>query len=126
MEASFENIKFNDKEPVYLQIIRYIKIQIHIGKLKNGDELPSRRVLAVTLGINPATVQKTYKIMEEEGLLITESNTKSELSLDEVKLAKIRRELTEKEVYDFLLSMKAINLTFKELIELISELWDNV
>lgn len=124
MEASFENIEFNDKDPVYLQIIRYIKVQMHIGRLKNGDELPSRRVLAAVLGINPATVQKTYKMLEEEGLLTTKTNAKSEIILDEEKLRKIKKELTEKEVQDFLLNIKAINLSFKELIDLISELWD--
>lgn len=126
MEASFESLKFNDRDPVYIQIIRYLKIQIHLGRLKNGDGVPSRRVLAATLAVNPATVQKVYKMMEDEGLLITALNTKSEIFLDEVKLAEIRKELTEKEVRDFLVNVKNINLTFKELIDLISELWDDI
>jgi DNA-binding transcriptional regulator YhcF (GntR family) len=124
LELSFDNLKFNEKDPVYLQIIRYVKVQIHLGHLKSGDEVPSRRILAATLGINPATVQKAYHILEEEGLLVTPANTRSEIALEEGVLEKIKRELTEEEVREFLIKVKNINLSFKDVIGLVSELWD--
>ena len=48
----------NDKEPVYIQIIRYIKQQIVRGDLQPGDPIPSRREMAVNIKVNPNTVQK--------------------------------------------------------------------
>jgi DNA-binding transcriptional regulator YhcF (GntR family) len=126
LEVSFDRFRLNDKDPVYMQIIKYIKVQIHLGKLKSGDEVPSRRVLAATLGINPATVQKAYRILEEEGLLITPANTRSELAFSKVTLERIRYELTEEEVREFLSKVKDINLSFKDVIALVSELWDKV
>ena len=124
MDVSLDNIKLNEKDPVYLQIIRHIKVQIHLGMLKNEDELPSRRVLAAVLGINPATVQKSYGILEEEGLLKTKTNARSEIVVDEEKLLRIKKELTVETVQEFLVNVKAINLSYHELTDLISSLWD--
>jgi GntR family transcriptional regulator len=114
------------KQPIYTQLVKYFKMQIHLGKLKAGDEVPSRRVLAAMLNINPATVQKTYKQMEDEGLITTMANSKSIISLSDESLKKIRDELTENEVKEFLKTAKNINLSFKDVIDLISKLWGEV
>ena len=50
--------------PIYLQIILFIKRGIIGGTIKNGDELPSRRVLSALLGVNPNTVQKAFAPLE--------------------------------------------------------------
>ena len=57
-----------DGLPIYLQIIRHVKRAIAAGTVQAGDELPSRRVLSAQLGVNPNTVQKAYRLLEEEGL----------------------------------------------------------
>ena len=65
------NFMPNDREPVYLQIIRYIKQQVVRGELNPGDTIPSRREMAQLLKVNPNTVQKSYKEMEEMGIINT-------------------------------------------------------
>lgn len=124
LNLDFNDLELNNKQPIYLQIIKYLKMQIHLGKLKNGDEVPSRRVLAAMLNINPATAQKTYKQMEDEGLIITMQNSKSIISLNDESLERIKKELTENEVKEFLKTAKDVKLSFKDVIDLISELWD--
>jgi DNA-binding transcriptional regulator YhcF (GntR family) len=124
LDFNFSNLEINSKQPIYLQIIKHFKIQIHLGKLKSGDEVPSRRVLAAMLNVNPATVQKAYKQMEEEGLITTLNNSKSMISVDGVGLEQIKKELTVNEVTEFIKSAKDINLSFKDVIRLISEMWD--
>ena len=57
-----------DGTPIYLQILLFIKRGIIAGTVVNGDELPSRRVLSALLGVNPNTVQKAYRLLEEDGL----------------------------------------------------------
>ena len=61
----------NDKEPVYIQIIRYIKQQIVRGDLQPGDPIPSRREMAVNIKVNPNTVQKAYRELERQGYIYT-------------------------------------------------------
>ena len=53
---TFEGFRPEDGVPIYLQIIKYLKQGIVSGAVADGDELPSRRVLSATLGVNPNTV----------------------------------------------------------------------
>lgn len=120
----FEDMKLNDTEPVYLQIVKYIKIKIHLGEIQNGDELPSRRVLAATLGINPNTVQKAYKWLEDAEILATGNNTKSVVNITRQIRESIQKDLTETAALEFVAYAKQIHLSFKDTIELITGLWD--
>lgn len=56
--------------PLYEQIVVYIKKQIKDGVLAPGDRLLSVREMATTLNINPNTVNRAYKFLEEEGFII--------------------------------------------------------
>ena len=60
----FSDLILNTRDPVYLQLVRYVHLQICRGVLRDGDALPSRRELAVLLGINPNTAQKAYSTQE--------------------------------------------------------------
>jgi GntR family transcriptional regulator len=126
LSFDIKDLTFDSKRPIYLQIVKHLKMQIHLGKLNNGDEVPSRRVLAAMLNINPATVQKAYKQMEDEYLITTMTNSKSIISIGEEGYSKLREELTENEVREFLKNAKSINLSFKDVIDLISKLWGEV
>ncbi|MEG0254270.1 MAG: GntR family transcriptional regulator [Vagococcus sp.] len=57
-------------EPLYEQIVVYIKKQIKDGVLKPGDRLLSVREMATTLNINPNTVNRAYKTLEKEELIV--------------------------------------------------------
>jgi GntR family transcriptional regulator len=63
------SIDKNDARPIYLQIVIQIKEQIRQGTLKQGDELPSVRELAVSLGINMHTVRSAYIKLKEQGII---------------------------------------------------------
>lgn len=121
----FDDMILNDSEPVYQQIIKYVKIKIHLRKIQNGDELASRRMLAGTLGINPNTVQKAYKVLEECGILSTGNNVKSSVIVDEKIKESIRDELTNVTAKEFVDYAKKINLSFKDTVGLITKLWDD-
>ena len=71
---NFQDLKFNEDSPIYLQVVRYFKRKILIGELQNGDELPSRRIMATTMGLNLTTIQKIYKQLEDERLIDTQPN----------------------------------------------------
>lgn len=56
--------------PLYEQIVIYIKKQIKDGILTPGDRLLSVREMANSLKINPNTVNRAYKILEQEEFII--------------------------------------------------------
>ena len=58
-----------DRMPLYEQIQAQIARHVMHGLLKEGDQLPSVRQLALDVGINPNTVQKAYRELERRGLI---------------------------------------------------------
>ena len=63
------SIDENDTRPLYLQIIGQIRKQVGKGTLQPGDELPSVRELANSLGINLHTVRSAYLKLREQGII---------------------------------------------------------
>ena len=121
---SFENFITEDGIPIYLQIIRHMKRGVVSGVVQNGDEVPSRRVLSALLGVNPNTIQKAYRILEEEGLMESRSGAKSVMSLDLEKIAKVRRELLENDALAIVSSLKQMGLSKEEALKLIENYWE--
>ena len=57
------------RQPVYEQIVEQTETLVLTGGLKAGDQMPSVRTLAVTLSINPNTIQKAYIELDRRGII---------------------------------------------------------
>jgi GntR family transcriptional regulator len=55
--------------PVYLQLIEQVRHAIDVGALRPGDQLPAIRRVAEDLVINPNTVAKAYRELEQAGVI---------------------------------------------------------
>jgi GntR family transcriptional regulator len=55
--------------PLYLQLIQQVKHAVETGALREGDQLPTIRKVAVDLVMNPNTVVRAYRELEHEGIL---------------------------------------------------------
>ena len=55
--------------PVYLQIVEHIRSAIAAGIYRSGESLPSLRMLATDLKVNPNTVQKAFDELCRQGLV---------------------------------------------------------
>ena len=55
--------------PLYLQLIEQVKHAIDTGALCAGEQLPSVRKMAEDLLINPNTVVRAYRDLEQEGVI---------------------------------------------------------
>ena len=62
-------LDFKDRRPIYEQIKEKLKFLIIEGAMKEGEKIPSVRELAVSMAINPNTIQKAYKELESEGYI---------------------------------------------------------
>lgn len=56
--------------PIYRQLAEQVRRMVAGGQLKEGDELPSVRELALEHAVNPMTISKAYSLLEVEGLLM--------------------------------------------------------
>ncbi len=109
--------------PIYQQIVLYIKREISAGTVCSDDEMPSRRVLSALLGVNPNTVQKAYRMLEDEGIIKSHSGSKSLIVADEKMRNKIRTELLETDARGVVTTLKQMGIGKKEAFELIERFW---
>ena len=84
--------------PTYLQLVQQVEHALRLGYLKPGDQLPKVRDAVASLAINPNTVLKAYRDLENKGLAAGRPGqgtfiraTLSQVALPE--LAKLRRSL---------------------------------
>lgn len=124
--VSFEQFIMEDGIPIYQQIIRHIKRGVVAGIIQNNDEMPSRRMLSALLGVNPNTVQKAYRMLEEEGLVVSRSGAKSYVEVNSGKVEQVRTELLHQEIAGVIGAMKQMGMQKEEAVSLIEELWDEV
>ena len=64
-------ISNSGQEPIYAQITRQIEQQILSGTLRQGDALPSIRLLAKELRISVITTKRAYEELEAKGFITT-------------------------------------------------------
>ena len=121
---SFDSFTVQEGIPIYLQIIKHIKSGIVSGTVVSGDEVPSRRVLSALLGVNPNTIQKAYKMLEDDGLMESRSGAKSYMIFDEDAVAAVRKQLLENDATAIISSLKQMGLNKEEAMALIETYWE--
>ena len=65
------HLDYRDAKPIYTQIMDNIRGQITAGVLRPGDKLPSVREMATRHSINPNTIQRAYRELEQQGVIET-------------------------------------------------------
>lgn len=63
----YDDFKFKDEIPKYIQIAGYIKSLIDKQKIRDGDKLPTIRALAQKLKVNNVTIVNAYNKLKNEG-----------------------------------------------------------
>jgi len=85
--------------PVYQQIIGQIKRDIALGRLIKDERLPTVRQLARQLAINPNTIAKAYRQLEQEGIIVTKAGAGAFVaSLDSSLSRAVRKKLISEEL----------------------------
>ena len=64
-------LNYRDPRPIYEQVKDGIRKLAYSGVLGPDEKLPSVRELAMKLAINPNTISRAYKDLEQEGFLYT-------------------------------------------------------
>ena len=78
-------IDFNSDEAIYQQLRNQIILGIACSQFQEGDNLPSVRQLAETVGINMHTVNKAYAVLKQEGYLTLDRRRGAVISVNEDK-----------------------------------------
>ena len=62
-------LDYQDRRPIYEQVVQKIQLLIVRGVLAPNSQLPSVRKLATELSINPNTIQRAYAELEQQGFI---------------------------------------------------------
>jgi GntR family transcriptional regulator len=113
--------EFNDKTPIYLQIMDLIKMDIVTGKLKSLDKLPSVREMAINLRVNPNTLQRSYQELERLGIVYTQRGTGTFVGEGKNMVDDLKKEMAKEVIDSFMLRMKSLGFTDNEIIKFVSK-----
>ena len=109
--------------PVYRQLIDQVQGSIASGALRPGDQLPTVRLVAVELAINPNTVLRAYREMEIRGILDSQQGTGTFIADRPAEAPEGQRERQLAQlVSEFVSRAGAAGLTVDELIDAMKQL----
>jgi GntR family transcriptional regulator len=114
--------EFDNERPIYIQLVEMIRIDIVSGKLKKGQRLPSVRELALTMKVNPNTMQKSLSQLEEEKLIFTERTNGKFVTDNEKLIDKAKNQFAKEIVNNYLKSMENIGINNELAIKYLREL----
>lgn len=117
---------FDDDKPIYKQLVEQLKIMIVNNVYKKGEKLPSVRDFAISIKVNPNTIQRALSELEDDGLIITQRTSGKFVTEDEVIIKNLKKSLAHETIEKFLFDIAKLDISTEELIELIrSEGKDN-
>lgn len=104
-------LNFNSPKPIYMQMVDEVKKALARGELSPGDKIPSHKEQAQLSQVNPNTVQRAYQEMEREGLTETLRGQGTFIRQDPDMLQRIRTEMAQAAVRQFIEEMRGLGLT---------------
>lgn len=118
----FFYINASNGVPVYEQVARQITFAIASGGIQVGEMVPSVRVLSRELAVNPNTVARAYRQLQDAGVLETVRGsgllvTKSALS----KCKAERTKLVQERIRQVLQEARQSQLTEAEIMTLVEQ-----
>ncbi len=114
------NIDTRSREPIYLQLEKQIIKLINLGVYDINSPLPSVRSMACELGVNPNTVAKAYKELEQQQVIYTVVGKGVYVSVNNTDRIK---KLAEEQFKAVLTELKSCGLKREEVIEMVNDLW---
>jgi GntR family transcriptional regulator len=116
------HISSRDGVPIYLQIVNQVKYLVASGRLAAGEELPPIRTLAEQLLVNPNTVARAYRELEQAGIVTMRRTAGTYVSDATSPLARRERlKIVTARVDTLLAEARQMNIDTETLIKLIEE-----
>ena len=112
----WEQWSFDDRLPIYRQIILHFSQAFVRGEIEPGERIPSIRDISALLKVNTNTMQRVYQEMEREGLICSKRGTGYFLTEDSNMAKKVRRELAYASMQRFVEEMRALGCADSEIM----------
>ena len=119
------NVQTKSGLPIYEQIERQIKEMIVSGKLKEGEMLPSIRVLAADSKISVITVKRAYEDLEKEGMIYSVQGKGFYVDNPDLQYMQEKKTLgLEEKLSSWVEEAKASGMSRQEALDMLGILWE--
>ena len=110
-------MRYNDREPIYLQIMNEVKAQIAYGKLTPGMQLPTIKEQAVIMRVNPNTVARVYALLEQERIITKQKGLGTFVSASEYLARELREKIAESVTSHFVSELQRLGFGPAEILQ---------
>lgn len=107
------------KKLLYIQLAETLMQDILSGKLEAGSKVSSVRDMALNHKVNPKTVQKAFAYLEKRQIFESKHGGGRFVTSDKKKLNSIKSILIEEEIDNFISTIKTLDMTNSEILQLI-------
>lgn len=116
-------MQFDSKVPIWHQLVTEFSRRISTGQWPPRSKVPSVRELAVELGVNPNTVQKSLTELDRLGLTYSERTSGRFVTEDNQLIVDQARGQATQIVEEFVERMKGLQADRQQVMSLIEKLW---
>ena len=115
-------LDYKSRLPIYEQLYKSITRMAALGAIDKGEVLPSVRMLAQELGVNPNTVQKAYQMLEHDGIICSVPGKGSFISESSSAISQ-QREIALKKMDEAIKSAADCGIQRIEIIDRVNNLF---
>ena len=116
-------LDYQDRRPIYEQVVEKIQLLIVRGVLAPDSQLPSVRKLAMELSINPNTIQRAYAELEQQGFIYPVKGRGNFVSPN-VELIQRQKELYYRDLKKIVRLCKKLGISKEELLEQVAAYYE--
>ncbi|SHH99592.1 transcriptional regulator, GntR family [Clostridium collagenovorans DSM 3089] len=117
-------IDFESEEPIYQQLKNSIMKGILTNELKEGESLPSVREMASDIGVNMHTVNKTYNLLKEDGLINIDRRKGAIVSKDKQKPTEEYKAKLKSNLDNIIVESSLRGINEEEFLDICKELYN--
>jgi len=110
-------MNFKDNKGIYLQLADYFYENILTQELKSDERIPSVRDFAIDTEVNPNTVMRTYKHLQDSEIIYNKRGIGYFVSNDAYKIThNMKKEaFINEQLPEFFKMIKYLNINFSEI-----------
>ena len=114
--------KLNKNKPLMQQICEQVCLKIASGEFAPESKLPSVREAAISMGVNPNTVQRAFENLEQIGIIYSVRGSGSFVSPDIAKAKETILLILHQKTLEFFSEMQALGLDNEQIKKYVKEL----
>lgn len=111
----------NADQPLYIQIVNRLKLDIISGKYQPGDKIESVRDLAQIAAVNPNTMQKALQELEKTELIKTQRTNGRYITENQELLQNLKTEILLQYLQDFMERARTFGYTDNEIRHIVDD-----